>query len=313
MKEKILHLLACPTCLPSEANLACQAHEKAGDDILTGSLICTKCSAHYRIIDGIAFLSPLKELKENSIDGRYESQSLLSSYIWSHFGDLIQEKDANASYVEWAGLLSPHSGFALDAGCAVGRFTHEMAAKFDFAIGVDNSKSFIKAAKNLMKNRGIDLVLNEEGLLVERKSLRLPATWDCSRMEFIVGDIQKLPFKKHTFSCASSLNLVDRIPMPLTHLEEINRVSKKNNAQFLFSDPFSWSTDIAKEENWLGGTTDGPFHGKGLDNVSSLLKGKGGKIRPSWDIKKSGSVWWKIRNHRNHFELIRSCYLKAVR
>ena len=164
-----------------------------------------------------------------------------------------------------------------------------------------------------MKNFEIEFSLCTEGSLSEHKSVKLPNEWNSERVEFIVGDIQHLPFRKDTFSCTSSLNLVDRIPMPIKHLEEINRVSKGKNAQFLFSDPFSWSTDIASKNEWLGGTLEGPFPGKGLDNIKSLLTGEGGRILPAWHIEKTGSVWWKIRNHQNHFELIRSCFLKAVR
>ncbi|MFC1883962.1 methyltransferase domain-containing protein [Thermodesulfobacteriota bacterium] len=313
MKEIILHLLVCPTCLPREENLSCSSDEKVRDDIITGFLTCPRCNARYPIADGIAFVIPKNEFTENSSSNKYESDNILSSYVWSHFGDLMKDEDANTSYGKWSEIISPASGFALDAGCAVGRFTYEMSTKFDFAIGVDNSKAFINMARRLMNDRKTEVVLNEEGFLVEHKLLELPECWDSKKVEFIVGDIQCLPFKKNAFSFTSSLNLIDRISKPLMHLEEINRVSKTENAQLLFSDPFSWSQDIASEEDWLGGTEEGSFSGKGLDNVSELLEGEGGKILPSWNIKKSGSTWWKIRNHRNHFELIRSCFLKAER
>lgn len=313
MKDIIIHLLVCPACLPREENLSCNANEKADNDILNGFLTCPKCDTRYPIIDGIAFLSPIVEARGDMNTKKYESQPLLTSYIWSHFGELMNDQDANTAYTEWSETISANSGLALDAGCAVGRFTYEMSGKFDLAVGVDNSKAFITVARSLMNSREIEFALNEEGLLMEQKSMRLPDDWEGSRVEFIVGDIQYLPFKKNTFSCSSSLNLVDRVPTPLLHLEEINRVSKEKDAQFLFSDPFSWSTDIARKEDWLGGTSEGQFPGKGMDNIKSLLTGKGGRIAPAWNIEKSGAVWWKIRNHRNHFELIRSCFLKAAR
>jgi hypothetical protein len=99
----------------------------------------------------------------------------------------------------------------------------------------------------------------------------------------------------------------------MVHLSEVNRSAKRSDAQFLFSDPFSWSTSAASEEDWLGGTTYGGFSGRGRDNIIDLLEGTKGDLSPPWTIEKDGHVWWKIRTHANHFELIRSCFIKAVR
>jgi hypothetical protein len=106
---------------------------------------------------------------------------------------------------------------------------------------------------------------------------------------------------------------VDKIPFPIKHLTEMNRVARQHGAQFVFSDPFSWSQDVAEEKNWLGGRNNGTFSGRGMDNVIALLKGQEGILRPPWEIEDQGHIWWKIRTHRNHFELIRSCFVKAHR
>jgi hypothetical protein len=128
-----------------------------------------------------------------------------------------------------------------------------------------------------------------------------------------MADIQALPFFTNTFHTSSSLNLLDKIPFPLIHLKEINRVCMNQRAQLLFSDPFSWSIETADEKNWLGGKSSGRFSGQGFENVQLLLKGQGGEMEPAWRIEKTGSLWWKIRNHANHFELIRTQFLKAAR
>jgi hypothetical protein len=47
--------------------------------------------------------------------------------------------------------------------------------------------------------------------------------------------------------------------------------------------------------------------------LQAILEGRTGEISPPWMVQKRGNVWWKIRNHRNHFELIRSCFLKVIR
>lgn len=36
-------------------------------------------------------------------------------------------------------------------------------------------------------------------------------------------------------------------------------------------------------------------------------------LLPPWNVDQEGSVWWKIRNHRNHFELIHSEFIGATR
>jgi SAM-dependent methyltransferase len=237
----------------------------------------------------------------------------VSSYLWSHYGDILGDEDATTAYAQWAGLVQGHPGVALDAGCAAGRFTFEMGKKCDAAIGIDRSLAFVRTARRLMLQESVPFSLALEGKLMEHKTIDLPEAMRGRKVEFIVADAQKIPFRSGTFSVLCSLNLVDKVPSPLDHLREMNRVATKKDAQFLISDPFSWSSEIAPEENWLGGTTDGLYAGKGLDNIFSILTGEKGGLSSSWKIDKHGHVWWKIRNHRNHFELIRSCFLKAGR
>jgi hypothetical protein len=111
----------------------------------------------------------------------------------------------------------------------------------------------------------------------------------------------------------SSLNVVDKVPKPLTHIAEINRLARTADAQLLFSDPFSWSKEVAPEEQWLGGKQNGFFSGRGKDNIMALLEGRMNGFFPPGRSKDHGHIWWKIRTHSNHFELIRSCYIKASR
>ena len=313
MKSLLVDLLVCPTCLPLEKELVCQIEEEHGNDILSGFLKCDECETRYPIQDGIASLFPKIHEKNRAEPSKYESSSVVSSYLWSHFSDMLEEKEASTAYKDWGDLIRHQNGFSLDAGCAVGRFTFEMSMKSDFSVGIDHSRAFISAARALMKNRKLEVTIKEEGLLTREKLIQFPAEWNTDKVEFIVGDAQVLPFRPETFSSLASLNLVDKVPLPLKHLEEMNRVARQKGAQFLFSDPFSWSSEVAREEDWLGGTHEGPYGGEGVDNVISLLTGKKGKFSPPWKIDKQGHIWWKIRTHRNHYELIRSCFIKGIR
>ena len=313
MKKLLVDLLICPSCLPVEEKLRCTINEKDGEDILSGSLSCPQCNNNYPIQDGIAIILPVSYEVDPRVPSKYENSLLLSSYLWAHYADILKDMDATAAYEEWAALLRDDSGISLDAGCSVGRFTFEMSRKSDFAVGIDNSRAFIKTARQLMINRQLSFSIPEEGLLREQRIIKLPETFDSAKVEFVVGDAQRLPFRMNSFSSVSSLNLVDKIPSPLAHLREMNRVADESNTQFLISDPFSWSVDVAKESEWLGGVTEGVNAGKGIDNIRSFLTTGSEGFLPIWKVEKQDHIWWKIRNHRNHFELIRSCFIKAIR
>ncbi len=312
MKKALLDILICPHCLPEEQGLGETVTAARQADIVEGTLQCRRCRAVYPIREGVAFLNP-PQSAAGETRNRYETLPLLSSYLWSHFGDLLPDEHATDAYRRWAELMGPDAGLCLDTGSAVGRFTFDMARKFDFVVGIDSSVSFIRAARELMLHRQTELALPEEGVLTRPATLIFPEDWSTDNTEFIVGDAQALPFRSGAFGGVSSLNVVDKVPQPLVHLREINRVAGKTKAQFLFSDPFSWSTETAPEEEWLGGKPQGPFAGRGRDNIIALLAGSRGLLSPAWQIEAHGHIWWKIRTHSNHFEMIRSCFIKARR
>lgn len=311
MKKSLLDLLICPRCLPAEHRLQEAEVHAVQDDLLDGELRCRHCAARYPIRDGLAFLTP--QTPNAAAPNRYETPALLASYLWSHYGDLLDDPLATDAYRQWAALMRPGPGLCLDLGAAVGRFSFEMAAKCDFVIGLDNSVSFIRACRELMLQRQTVLHLPEEGLLTRTEHLTFPGDWRTDNTEFIVADAQALPFPAGTFAALSSLNMVDKLPQPLAHLQEINRVAQASPAQFLFSDPFSWSPDVAPAAAWLGGTPDGRFAGRARDNIMALLEGKLGGLAPVWRVEEHGQIWWKIRTHANHYEMIRSCFIKASR
>jgi SAM-dependent methyltransferase/uncharacterized protein YbaR (Trm112 family) len=312
MKKQLIEILICPSCLPDEAPLEEEALTEDRGDIIEGRLRCKACGRDYPIHEGIAFLDPA-HVGTPAAKNRYETAPIVSSYLWSHYCDLLNDPNASEAYGSWAELMEGSSGRCLDIGSAVGRFSFDMSAKFEFVVGLDNSLAFVRAARELMLHRHKRLHLADEGDLTFEVLLELAEEWQTDRVEFIVGDALALPFASGTFSALSSLNLLDKVPYPIRHLTEMNRTARRENAQFLFSDPFSWSEEVAERKDWLGGKENGAFSGKGLDNVSSLLKGENGLIQPPWETGPKGDVWWKIRTHTNHFELIRSRYLKATR
>lgn len=313
MKKALLALLICPACLPEENTLQEIIKETSGEDILEGVLSCPQCGKVYRIENGVADLDPNRSDSPAASENKYETTPVVSSYLWSHYADLFNDANASEAYRQWADLMSSHEGLAVDTGTAVGRFTFEMSKKCDLAVGVDTSRSFIRTARELMTHRAMTVALKQEGHITADVALSLPAEWDSGRVEFIVADVLALPFRTGSAASLTSLNLIDKVQRPILHLREMNRVARKQGAQFLLSDPFSWSEEAAPETEWLGGRTSGPFAGRGIDNIMCLLQGDGTEISPPWYVASHGHVWWKIRTHANHFEQIRSCYVKAGR
>lgn len=314
MKEFLLPHLICPACLPAEIALEVGTKRIDHDDIISGELFCRKCRKRFPITDGIAFLLP--DPQGYSVGGqmKYDESEMVNRYLWSHFADLAcATEDATTTAAAWVPLLaeSPESSF--DAGCAVGRLTFEMAARSGWAVGCDLSVNFIRTARRLIQERCCTFSLPLEGNLRETFQFQLPSHWPGDNLEFIVANAMAVPFAKETFRQASSLNLLDRVAYPLAHLYEMNRLLCRDGASFLFADPFSWSTSSTPEERWLGGTAQGEYAGRGLDNVRRLLLGKNRVITPDWRIEQEGELQWHMRSHSNHRELISSQYLLAVR
>uniref|UniRef100_UPI0025B9E499 class I SAM-dependent methyltransferase n=1 Tax=Desulfonatronospira sp. TaxID=1962951 RepID=UPI0025B9E499 len=281
-------------------------------DVFEGTLNCPECLKEYPIREGIAMVHPQQNTLKDS-GSKYENSSVVSSYLWSHYCDLLDDPEGSSAYQDWADLMHPDAGGCLDMGSAVGRFTFDMASRFDFALGIDNSVAFIRTARELMTRKQIQVDLVQEGILTRKEKLVLPAGWRTRNLEFIVADAMALPFASGAFSALASLNMVDKLPLPLQHLQEAERLAPREGAQLLLSDPFSWSEQSADRKFWLGGTPEGEFAGHGLDNIAGWLERPRANPGPGWNIEKKGHVWWKIRTHRNHYELIRSCYVKAFR
>jgi len=313
MNSRIVEFLICPRCLPSEAGLMLEAHESNGSEVINGTLRCPQCRTESPIAEGIAALLPEPPDHARPAGMPYEAPTMVSSYLWSHYADLAGDEEATGAYTQWAALLGAGGGIGLDAGCAVGRFTFELARKCDLVIGFDYSRPFIAAARRLLGERRLDFRVKQEGHLFEQCTIHLPEAWQVGNIEFIMADAQAIPVRSHLSARSASLNLLDKLPKPLYHLQELSRTARKQDAQLLISDPFSWSTEWANERDWLGGTHCGRFAGNGQDNLRTLLEGRTGELTPPWRVDEQGSTWWKIRNHRNHFELIRSCYTRASR
>lgn len=312
MRQFLMEFLVCPSCLPEEHALHEKIASRNGDDVISGSLICPNCGKAFPIRDGVAFLHPNPHWKPMP-GNKYETERVLSSYMWSHFGNLMGEEDHIDAYRTWADAIDPTDGVAVDVGGAVGRFVLEMTTKSDFVVGLDLSLLFVSTARKLAIEGEIEVKIFEEGYICRKCKITVPPLWKPEKAEFIVADALSLPFRSQSVSLVSSLNVIDKVPDPMKHLTEMNRVARLIKSQLIISDPFSWSEEAAPVDAWLGGKEHGPFAGHGLDNIARVLESGSSFLTPPWHVVQRGHVWWKLRTHRNHFELIRSLFFKSVR
>ena len=310
MKTWLREKLICPECLPEEASLGLDIEEKHFDDVIEGELICSACQRRYRISKGVATLLPEKSISMIKDQGGYNSRGMLSSYLWSHFCDLLNDPNATDAYRVWSSHAKASNGFALDIGCAVGRLSFELSKTNSQVIGLDTSISFIRKARQLLMNKKLDFDLIIEGNLTEKRSCDLDPRWNYDRIEFLVADALALPFPKNLFTTVTSINLLEKVAVPLHHLKNVNRVLSQERAMFIFSDPFSWDETTSNAELWLGGSSNGnKYKGRGIENIRRLLLGEDGIFDPPLQIAEKGNVSWKIRKTENLWEYINSQFI----
>ena len=311
MKKWVADILICPVCLTTPTQLELISRQEQQGDVIDGELRCLKCNRHYPIRQGVAVILPQKTRSILNRKNGYNAPDMLSAYLWSHFGDLLGEVQATDAYQTWSCNLQSTDGNALDIGCAVGRLSFEMAKKHERVIGMDTSIPFIKKAREILQSKRLNFNLIIEGHLTEPREYRFNSEWDFEKVEFIVADALALPFRQNDFATVAAINILEKVPDPLKHLEEVNRVLNQTKARFLFSDPFSWDAKVSPPERWLGGNNG--FSSRGIDTVRRIFSGEQDVFYPPFTITAGGDVSWKIRKTENLWELITSQFLVGQR
>jgi SAM-dependent methyltransferase len=306
MKKWLQEMLACPECPGRESRLDLEIQTEQHDDIIEGQLTCTICGNRYPIHKGVAILLPRKSLSILTENRGYNSRGMLSSYLWSHYGDLLNDPKATDAYKKWSSYFKNTVGFSLDIGCSTGRLSFELTRTHTRVIGIDNSLSFIQKARELMISGRLEFDMVVEGLITEKRSYDFTNGWKTDRLDFLVADAMALPFPRNTFSTVASMNILEKVPHPMHHLVEINRVLDNRNAMFVFSDPFSWDEAFVDPELWLSGKTTGKYACRGAETMKRLFAGEDGIWNPPLRITAEENVSWKIRKTENLWEHINS-------
>ena len=304
-----------------------------GGDILEGVLQCSeaRCQREAPIIDGIPILvealrayvaqSIFPILRRGDLSGTIESilgdccgpgsafdqgRQHLSSYASGHYGDLDpgEPKGPRPSIL---GLLDqglalagpPDQGPILDAGCAVGRSTFELAERCDrLVLGIDLNFSMLQVAARAMRAGEIRHPLRRVGLVYDERAFRVSFP-RAEAVDFWVADAANLPFPDGVFSLAVGLNLLDCLPSPLEHLLSLARVLAPG-ARAILSTPYDWSPAATPVEGWIGGHSQRGPEGGDSATALRLLLTPGAHPASLGDLRlvaESDAIPWQVRLH----------------
>lgn len=181
MKEKLLDLLACPTC--GGDILLAYASKYDGQEIIDAVLTCKKCTREYKVVRGVPrFVDPGK------IEDDKAATAENFGWQWTNFTQ--EDPKYNEQFLGWLQPVSKaffKDKIVLEGGCGKGRHT-KLAAEWGAAEVV-----------------GIDLGDGVES------AYRL--THDIPNAHIIQCDIFKLPLKK-VFDYAFSVGVLHHTPDP---------------------------------------------------------------------------------------------------
>ena len=183
----------------------------------------------------------------------------------------------------------------LDLGCAVGRFTFELGRVVEHALGLDNSKAFIQAARRMAKRHSLTVRVQESGAQFGSRRLVLPSALRRCRAEFQIGDALDLAaLPSGAFQVVSAINLIDRLPRPRQFLRQLSRLLAPGG-QLLIASPFTWLDEYTPPKEWLSS-----------EQVRLLL-------RPCFRLARHGDLPFLIREHRRKYQLVVAEVLTFVR
>ena len=181
MKEKLLEILACPTC--GGDILLAYVSKYEDKEIIDAILSCRKCTREFSVTRGIPRFADLDKIEQDKADTAENF-----GWQWTHF---TQEDTKYADqFLGWMQPVKPEffkDKIVLEGGCGKGRHT-SLAAEWGAAdvVGIDLSAAVETAFQ---------------------------ATRQLPNVHIVQADIFKLPFKKK-FDFAFSVGVLHHTPDP---------------------------------------------------------------------------------------------------
>ncbi len=227
----------------------------------------------------------------------YETDRYLQEYLLFHYGrpaDLCPYQFVPRTLLHFherirRECLLPVSRtglkVGLDLGCAVGRLTFELARVMDRVIGIDNSRTFIQAARRMARQHTVTARLKVSGAEFLRQQVTLSKALQRGRVEFREGDASDLScFAPGTFQIVTAINLLCRLPEPRRFLEQLHRVVIPGG-QLVLGTPLSWQGDYTPRHRWLS-----------EQDIEAVL-------RPHFTLARTRDIPFLIREHRRKYQL----------
>ena len=236
----------------------------------------------------------------------YESDRLLAEYLLFHYGKPAEvlpypfgpaealdfPARVVSACVDFASL--PAQARALDLGCAVGRSSFELARGCRDVLGIDFSRSFVRAAARLAAGGRLRYERTDEGRLTTPCEAEVPAGIDPQRVRFEVGDACALRLDLGRFDVVLLANLVDRLPEPRRCLERLPDLVAPGG-QLVIASPFTWLEDYTPQRAWLGGYEDA----NGAVATSKALKDS---LEADFELQRELDLPFLIREHARKYQ-----------
>ncbi|MCW5716112.1 MAG: 5-histidylcysteine sulfoxide synthase [Bauldia sp.] len=188
----------------------------------------------------------------------YETDRMVSLYVEFHYGDTyfeVPNYPKACADICLEHMRGRRRERALDIGCAVGRFSFEIAGAFDRVDAVDFSARFIQVPSNLQRTGRQQYAIQDEGELVRHREVRLDdfAFRDAAhKVVFAQGDACNLADKYGGYDLVFAGNLVDRLYDPARFLEIIPERIRPGGL-LVISSPHTWLEEFTARAKWLGG------------------------------------------------------------
>ena len=168
----------------------------------------------------------------------------------------------------------------------MGRSTFELARSASAVLGIDTSRSFIRAATRLQRSGKHPFRLLEEGKITQPCMARISPDIDRTRVRFFTGDALRLPRDLGAFDLVLAANLIDRLPDPRRFLTQVLPGLVSPGGRVLLTSPYTWITDFTPESKWL------------RDSFSSIHQ----LLRPRFLLLHRQNLPFLLREHRRKFQ-----------
>ena len=233
MNKSFVSLLKCPCCDSEKLDFESFENDNLGS-IKNGRIFCVKCKHWYRIENKIVDVLPIElrdshkyirfakkwkidfenNLVNNTLHGQKKQIEFFKEDSKSYDKDVSNSKFYLASdrccFFKWISKIKP-SKIVLDIGSGTGRQTVPLAESGNYVVSLDISEEMLQIAQNKSILKGVE-----------------------NKIQFILSDANKLPFKEQVFDAAICYGTLHHLPSPRNTIKEASRVLKKGGLWYSY-------------------------------------------------------------------------------